>query len=358
MKVNKKIISRNYTRGRKNRPIVQIVLHTYGGKGTSLYNWFNRPTTKASAHYAVMKDGTIEQYVEDEDTAWHASNFDINKRSIGSEHQDDGNSNDSIRTNELYSTSSWLVASLCKKYNIPCKLLTKEQANAYGAGISIHQYFANKPCPGGLDINRIINRAKLLLLFNMKPHYDLVKRNDELWMTNITAEHSGKCFVYDDFDGLVAEPNINTKNGDFSDRKLIGLSKRLYTVDWAYIKKDFDNRNFDELNRNLKDTQREVQKLKQELAECEERCKALSQIKEGEWFEKIKKKDEKIKALNEDFVAKVQSEVAKSTKTLQDKLQKCREELKSNREDTEVNASNPNLFFKIIKWLRSIFEES
>lgn len=167
-----RLIQRNYTATRKGYTIKRVVLHTYGGKGTSLYNWFNRipvpPDKGSSAHYAVMKDGKVEQYVKDTDIAWHAGTThstakpNNNYESIGIEHQDDGNSNDPTRTPELYESASQLVAMLCKKYSIPCVLLARD--NAWGRGIALHNFYTTaKPCPAGLDHNRIIKRANEIL---------------------------------------------------------------------------------------------------------------------------------------------------------------------------------------------------
>lgn len=163
-----RLIQRNYTATRKGYVIKRIVLHTYGGAGTSLYNWFNRENGTSSAHYAVMKDGKVEQYVKDTDIAWHAGTThstakpNNNYESIGIEHQDDGNSNDPVRTPELYESASQLVAMLCKKYSIPCVLLARD--NAWGRGIALHNFYTTaKPCPAGLDHNRIIKRANEIL---------------------------------------------------------------------------------------------------------------------------------------------------------------------------------------------------
>lgn len=63
----------NFTPGRGGNPIDLIVLHyTAGGSPESTISWFKNPRSKASAHYLVARDGTIYQFVRDEDTAWHA----------------------------------------------------------------------------------------------------------------------------------------------------------------------------------------------------------------------------------------------------------------------------------------------
>ncbi len=166
MKITQKLIKNNFQKGRynyihkKTYKVSKIILHTYGGGGRSLYNWFNKPSTKASAHYAVFKDGNIEQYVKESDTAWHcgtkttSTQPNINHISIGIEHQDDNNPSDFKRTNSLYESSAQLVASICKRYKISCNNKNIEPHRKYNP---------HKSCPGGLNINRIINRANQIL---------------------------------------------------------------------------------------------------------------------------------------------------------------------------------------------------
>ncbi len=63
----------NFTPGRDGNSIDLIVLHyTAGGNPESTIFWFKNPRSRASAHYLVARDGTIYQFVRDEDTAWHA----------------------------------------------------------------------------------------------------------------------------------------------------------------------------------------------------------------------------------------------------------------------------------------------
>lgn len=166
-----KFIDRNFDKTRNGKTIKKIIIHTYGGGGKSLYNWFNRDivydpikkkfflngtdqeATPASAHYSVFKDGGIEQYVRDEHRAYHASS--ANDEGIGIEHQDDKQPADSIRTPELYESSAKLVAFLCWKHKIPCNSDYIEPHRKYATD--------GRSCPGGLDINRIIRRANELL---------------------------------------------------------------------------------------------------------------------------------------------------------------------------------------------------
>lgn len=163
MRLEKKIIQNNYTAGRQGNRIEYIIMHSYGGPGTSLYNWFNRPSTRASAHYAVLKNGSIEQYVYESNTAWHAGNWVANLRSIGIEHQDDGNHSDSIRTNELYTSSIHLVSGIF--YSLGWHYSESHTR------IRLHREFSNTLCPSGLDVERIRTGVKNLLSEIFSPNW-------------------------------------------------------------------------------------------------------------------------------------------------------------------------------------------
>ena len=64
---------RNYHAGRPAslRPTA-IVFHRSGGSLAGLRARFADPTSSLSAHYAVGLDGSVEQYVSEADSAFHA----------------------------------------------------------------------------------------------------------------------------------------------------------------------------------------------------------------------------------------------------------------------------------------------
>jgi len=47
-----------------------IVIHISAGSLTSMTSWFSTPNSQASSHYGIGKNGTILQYVEEENKAW------------------------------------------------------------------------------------------------------------------------------------------------------------------------------------------------------------------------------------------------------------------------------------------------
>lgn len=68
--------SPNYTEGRKNpktgvRYLPEaIVIHISEGTLESMRSWFGQDASDVSAHYGVDKDGDLDQYVDETDTAW------------------------------------------------------------------------------------------------------------------------------------------------------------------------------------------------------------------------------------------------------------------------------------------------
>lgn len=163
MQILQKLITNpaNYTQGRHfsdGNAINTIVLHTYGGKGVSLQSWFQKNTTHVSSHYAVRKDGVIEQYVRDQDTA-HANGHDwYNAHALSIEFQDDGRPQDATRTDALYEAGSQLIFTLCLKYSIP---INDQRVTTHSKVLA--EINKSKYCPGALDIPRLINGAKKLM---------------------------------------------------------------------------------------------------------------------------------------------------------------------------------------------------
>lgn len=133
--------------GRRNNQIQKIIIHWVGvGDLESASNWFNREQADTSAHYGI-EDDKIYQWVREEDTAYHAGNFDVNLTSIGIEHSATPKRPASDAT---YRSSAELVATLCKKYSIPLDR----------THILKHNQIVPTQCCGSVDVDRIIKEAE------------------------------------------------------------------------------------------------------------------------------------------------------------------------------------------------------
>lgn len=122
---------------------------------------FSNPTTVPSAHYGIGFDGGIVEYLPENVTAYHCGNYPMNQRSIGIEHEDLAN-NQIARPDALYESSAKLLADLSVAYNIP---LDRNH-------VKLHNEIIATSCPGTLDVDRIIARAKQLLAPAEEPLHD------------------------------------------------------------------------------------------------------------------------------------------------------------------------------------------
>ena len=124
-------LSPNFSAGRGGKKIIAIVNHQTAGQGPGALSWLCNPASKASAHYLVLRDGTVYQLVKDQDTAWHAGGVNKpswalydstnpNRYTIGIEHEcypavgGDGN-----LTEAQYQATLALHRQLIKAHGIP-----------------------------------------------------------------------------------------------------------------------------------------------------------------------------------------------------------------------------------------------
>lgn len=167
MSVINQLIGTNYTPGRGGNRLQWIVLHTVDGNAAGAVATFNNPNKARSAHDIICLNGNRVVCVGEGDTSWGAANWPVNQGSINIEHEDNGNYNDPVRTNELYATSAARVADLCRRYGIPCQRVTRFGANKLPLepGIVLHKEVSQSgtACPDGLDDGRIIRQAQAIL---------------------------------------------------------------------------------------------------------------------------------------------------------------------------------------------------
>lgn len=150
--------SHRFTKGR-SRKIDRVVIHHNAAVNWSTERvrdlWNNE--RQASAHYQVEANGIIGQIVNDSDTAWHATNADINARSIGIEHANISGPNRWQISDKTIEEGAHLVAALCKFYK-----LGRPQ---WGVNVFGHSQFASTSCPhqlapGGEDHATYMKRAQ------------------------------------------------------------------------------------------------------------------------------------------------------------------------------------------------------
>lgn len=68
----KKIETPNKMKGRAGAVPMFFVIHMSEGSEESAINWIKNPESKVSYHYLVNERGEVTQFVDINDTAWHA----------------------------------------------------------------------------------------------------------------------------------------------------------------------------------------------------------------------------------------------------------------------------------------------
>ena len=137
----------NYDVGRGGKSIDFIVEHWTASSLDSAFARFMEPGSILSAHYLIGQDGRIIQLVSEDDTAFHAGDYDANQRSIGIEHE----ASPTLPPSEaLYRASASLHADIASRYGLA---LVPEET------MVPHRRFVATACPGTLDIARIAREA-------------------------------------------------------------------------------------------------------------------------------------------------------------------------------------------------------
>jgi N-acetylmuramoyl-L-alanine amidase len=149
----------NFFEGRRGFSPKAIVIHIIVGSLESAGMTFGDPKSSVSAHYGVGKSGSVHQFVEETDTAFHAGTVvrptwklidprvNPNFYTIGIEHE--GQPQDQW-PNEQYQTSAALVRAIAGRWNVP---LDRDHV------IMHREIRASKTCPGSVDMDRLIREA-------------------------------------------------------------------------------------------------------------------------------------------------------------------------------------------------------
>jgi N-acetylmuramoyl-L-alanine amidase CwlA len=162
--MDKKWIGCHPNNFRKGRPFglhpEAIVIHIIDGSFAAGQSVFLDGTTQKSAHYAISRQGEVHQYVDENDTAFHAGivvnpswpllkeRINPNFYTVGIEHE--GRPNDAWPDLQLR-TSAALVAEIAARWSIPLDTLHV---------IRHHQIRASKSCPGNwVTIEKILQLA-------------------------------------------------------------------------------------------------------------------------------------------------------------------------------------------------------
>jgi hypothetical protein len=152
----------NYRRGRAlpaGMEIDQITIHVTEGSAASVRQWFNDPAANVSAHYMVTKLGAIDQFVDENDTAYHNGrvdhptaplvlerpNVNPNAWAIGIEHEGTGHEE---LTPAQRAASTWLISDIVRRR--PAVKVDRRHI------VGHHEVYAKKPCPGAINVDALV----------------------------------------------------------------------------------------------------------------------------------------------------------------------------------------------------------
>ncbi|MGQ7786531.1 peptidoglycan recognition protein family protein [Nesterenkonia sp. K-15-9-6] len=101
----------NYSAGREGTSVDRIVIHYIVGTLAAADATFADPGSGVSAHYGIG-EGALHQYVSEINTAWHAGDLAMNRRSIGIEHSADP---ERAPSEDTYEISIELCTRICRE---------------------------------------------------------------------------------------------------------------------------------------------------------------------------------------------------------------------------------------------------
>lgn len=161
-----------------------IVLHIMEGTLSGSDAWFRNSASQASAHFGVGKDGTIYQWVDTADRAWHAAA--ANRTWLGIEHE--GRAGDSL-TQAQIAADARILAWASKQHGFPLQATESPTGRGVGwHGMGGRAWGGHTGCPGKpiRDQRAAIITAARALLATPTGTY-IIQKGDSL--SKIAEEH-------------------------------------------------------------------------------------------------------------------------------------------------------------------------
>lgn len=168
----------NHTPGRGGQAVDHITLHIMAGTLAGTDAHFANPASQVSATYGIGADGTIHQYVSENDTAWADANGLSNQTGISIEHQ--GGLSSIPCTRQCMDASAELCADIARRYG-----WGKLVHNGISGNVYLHREIPGSThatcpdlAPNGLDVNYVINKANEILNGTTKEENMPLTNND------------------------------------------------------------------------------------------------------------------------------------------------------------------------------------
>lgn len=156
--------SPNHYNGRNGYEITHITLHIMVGYLSGTDSTFQNPNTQSSAHYGIGADGTIHQYVSENDGSYSDANYESNNSTISIEHEG-GMANGAVCTQACMDASARLCADIARRQG-----WARLWHDGLNGNIWLHREIPGTDhaacpdlAPNGLDVNYVINKANQIL---------------------------------------------------------------------------------------------------------------------------------------------------------------------------------------------------
>ena len=155
--------SPNHYNGRNGYAVTHITLHIMVGHLAGTDSVFLNPGSQASAHYGIGANGTVHQYVSENDGSYSDANFASNNSTISIEHE--GGMADVPCTQACMDASARLCADIARRHG-----WTHLRHDGLNGNIWLHREVPGTDhygCPdntiNGLNVDYVINKANQIL---------------------------------------------------------------------------------------------------------------------------------------------------------------------------------------------------
>lgn len=172
----------NFTVGRQGNKANKIVIHHAATTDfDGIARTFQNPNRAASAHYGVGRDGNVDQYVQESNTAWHCGNWQGNLTSVGIENVNKTGGPDWLIDDSTFNTLVELVADIAHRLGLG-KLVVGQ--NLFG-----HKDFMATACPAQLygRLQELANRVNGTSSGNANPAAPAPRKSNEVIADEVMA---------------------------------------------------------------------------------------------------------------------------------------------------------------------------
>lgn len=160
--VNSLLKSKNWVAGRAGPyPLDTICVHVMEGTEDAANSWFENESSDVSSNYGISRNGRIEMYVREEDTAWAQGRvfnptarrvlkrLDANPNSYIISIEFEGSGKEPLTEAQKVS-GAWLIRDIAERRQIE---ISRESV------IGHHEIYAKKTCPGAISVTELVRLA-------------------------------------------------------------------------------------------------------------------------------------------------------------------------------------------------------